>query len=248
LKGDPVQRLLRLENKSESSSLAWPVRDAGIIPTAGVIRTGQTTCWDGAGPINCLGTGQDGERRAGVAWPSPRFLNHGDGTVTDLLTHLMWTRNAYPASRTRSWSDALSDIRAYNASAYLGYTDWRLPNTEELASLLDYGAVLPSLPAGHPFTSIQSTYWTSTVHDAAYSWWLNFNDSYFYSEATSSKLNFWPVRGGAKPYVMGDAIVVLKILSKMDTPIPSRIKDIDGNGTIDLAEVIFILQTLMEAR
>jgi hypothetical protein len=160
----------------------------------------------------------------------------------------MWTRNAYPASRTRSWSDALSDIRAYNASAYLGYTDWRLPNTEELASLLDYGAVLPSLPAGHPFTSIQSTYWTSTVHDAAYSWWLNFNDSYFYSEATSSKLNFWPVRGGAKPYVMGDAIVVLKILSKMDTPIPSRIKDIDGNGTIDLAEVIFILQTLMEAR
>ena len=38
-------------------------------------QTGQTKCYDMAGiEINCAGTGQDGEIRAGVPWPIPRFL------------------------------------------------------------------------------------------------------------------------------------------------------------------------------
>jgi len=37
-------------------------------------QTGQTKCYDTAGAvIDCAGTGQDGEIRAGVAWPEPRF-------------------------------------------------------------------------------------------------------------------------------------------------------------------------------
>jgi hypothetical protein len=66
-----------------------------------------------------------------------------------------------------------------------------MPHREAIASLLDYGAVLPSLPAGHPFINTQSACWTSTVHYAANRWSLNFNESYFSSEATSNKLNFY---------------------------------------------------------
>jgi hypothetical protein len=44
---------------------------------AGVIQlpqTGQTKCYDTYGAaIACTGTGQDGEIRAGVPWPNPRF-------------------------------------------------------------------------------------------------------------------------------------------------------------------------------
>ena len=37
-------------------------------------QTGQTVCYDSLGDIiPCLGTGQDGDILAGVAWPNPRF-------------------------------------------------------------------------------------------------------------------------------------------------------------------------------
>jgi hypothetical protein len=62
---------------------------------APVPKTGQTTCWDEHGePINCEGTGQDGELQKGVPWPDPRFTDNADGTVTDNLTGLIWLRNA----------------------------------------------------------------------------------------------------------------------------------------------------------
>ncbi|MGA9347827.1 MAG: hypothetical protein WBW48_03355 [Anaerolineae bacterium] len=35
-------------------------------------------------------TGEDGELLKGVTWPSPRFTDNGNGTVTDNLTGLIW--------------------------------------------------------------------------------------------------------------------------------------------------------------
>jgi hypothetical protein len=57
---------------------------------AQVPKTGQTWCWNAGGIlIPCAGTGQDGDLRKGVSWPSPRFTDNGDGTVTDNLTGLI---------------------------------------------------------------------------------------------------------------------------------------------------------------
>ncbi|OGW13930.1 MAG: hypothetical protein A2035_03980, partial [Nitrospirae bacterium GWA2_42_11] len=64
---------------AESSQLS-------VIPQAPIRlpKTGQTTCYDNSGIIvACAGTGQDGDLQRGVAWPSPRFTDNGDGTVTD---------------------------------------------------------------------------------------------------------------------------------------------------------------------
>ena len=33
--------------------------------------------------------GDDGDLQIGVAWPTPRFVDNGDGTLTDNLTGLM---------------------------------------------------------------------------------------------------------------------------------------------------------------
>ena len=58
-------------------------------------KTGQTNCYDTSGNvISCSGTGQDGELQKGVAWPSLRFTDNGDQTVTDKLTGLMWAKDA----------------------------------------------------------------------------------------------------------------------------------------------------------
>jgi hypothetical protein len=71
-------------------------------------QTSQTTCYDAAGTlIDCPGTGQDGDVRAGVAWPKPRFTDNNDGTLTDNLTGLVWLRNAN-CNGDISWDGALT--------------------------------------------------------------------------------------------------------------------------------------------
>ncbi len=64
------------------------------------------------------------------------FVNNGDGTISDKATTLMWARN--DSGFGMDWSNALVWAQAMNASNYLGHNDWRLPNTKELQSLVDY--------------------------------------------------------------------------------------------------------------
>ena len=123
-------------------------------------QTGQTNCYDTVGNvIPCVGTGQDGEYRAGVAWPSPRITDNGDGTVTDNMTGLMWLKDAnciftqYPSYDTYwskdgaiPWQPALDFVAGINnvggtpdvdyfPNCGAGYNDWRLPNINELKIL-----------------------------------------------------------------------------------------------------------------
>ena len=73
--------------------------------TVDLPETRQTTCYDTAGnAIACASTGQDGDIKAGVAWPSSRFTVSGD-CVTDNLTGLIWVRS--PDSVARTWQQAL---------------------------------------------------------------------------------------------------------------------------------------------
>ncbi|ACL01790.1 conserved repeat domain protein [Desulfatibacillum aliphaticivorans] len=233
---------------STSYTQAWPVRDAGVTPVCAVARTGQTKCFDAANTeISCLGSGQDGELNSGVAPPSPRFIDHKDGTVTDFMTHLMWLQNA-SSQGERTWTSALARIQELNASSYLGYTDWRLPNSEEMASLLDHSNSDPTLPSDHPFSNVQRKYWTSTAYTAAWRLRLNMREGDFYGEDPSEYNYVWPVRGGAKDFYLVDAVAVLQILTLQETSMTSRIKDINDDGVIDLAEAIYIMQSLLEMR
>ena len=106
-------------------------------PSAFVAQTGQTECYDVDGnPIDCSGTGQDGEYLMGAAWPEPRFTDNGDGTITDNLTDLVWLQlvNCFGPV---SWGDALLISNTLNNGA-CGLSDgsiegdWRLPNANEL--------------------------------------------------------------------------------------------------------------------
>ena len=135
---------------------------AGAYPAA-VPRTGQTTCYNSSGAaVTCAGTEQDGDIQAGVAWPNPRFADHGDGTVTDSLTGLEWTKDANAAGGTKTWQGALDYVKTLNTG---GHSDWRLPNSRELRSLAEYSRYNPALPQSHPFTNVQSNYyWSSTSY------------------------------------------------------------------------------------
>jgi hypothetical protein len=127
---------------------------------APVPKTGQTTS---------SVPGDDGNLHKGVAWPTLRFTDNQNGTVTDNLTGLIWMKNAN-AFGMKTWAGALTAANGLKSGdAGTGLTDgskagdWRLPNVRELQSLVDYGRSNPALPANPPFTGVQGFYWSSTT-------------------------------------------------------------------------------------
>jgi hypothetical protein len=159
-----------------------------------VAKTGQTASY---------AAGDDGALQKGVAWPNPRFTDNANGTVTDNLTGLVWLKNANCAGQ-KTWSDALAGAAAL-ASGSCGLTDgstvgqWRLPTIKELNSLVNAGAIDPALPAGHPFTGVQSSnYWSSTAYAplADYAWVVRLDVGFVDEGHKTNGIFVWPVRGG----------------------------------------------------
>lgn len=138
-------------------------------PPAPVPQTGQTLCYKAtrAAVIDCAGTGQDGDTLTGVGWPNPRFSDNGDQTITDKLTGLVWTRDANPAHGYKSWQQALDYLKALNSRNHLGHNDWRLPNINELESLVNKQPDLAAWLNSQGFSNVQKDYyWTSSTYAA----------------------------------------------------------------------------------
>ncbi len=96
--------------------------------------------------------------------PGPRFEADGD-TVTDLLTGLRWRRLADLTGGVLTWEEALKAAASLNPEGTppgKGY-GWRLPNINELDTLVDLERHSPALPDGHPFEQVQEGYWSSTT-------------------------------------------------------------------------------------
>jgi len=76
--------------------------------------------------------------------PTSRFLDHGNGTVTDRGTGLTWMR----CQLGQTWRDQSCSgepTRLYWQQALGGHNDWRLPTIKELASLLESACYKPAL-------------------------------------------------------------------------------------------------------
>jgi hypothetical protein len=183
----------------------WPV--LSFAHTVSVPKTGQTTIY---------APGDDGDIQAGVEWPAPRFVNNGDGTVTDNLTGLVWLIDANCGGGAMYWYNALAYCNGL-ASGSCGLTDssvagdWRLPNILELESLVHYGETYPSIPdtagtgqwsEGDPFSGVvQSIYWSSTTYypsSSIYDWvWaVDFGIGNIGGVYPGTTHFVWPVRSG----------------------------------------------------
>jgi hypothetical protein len=103
------------------------------------------------------------------------FRDNGDGTVSDDATGLMWSQG--DSGSGMDWEQALAWVAEKNVENYLGYSDWKLPNTKELQSIVDYSRSpdTTSSAAIDPFftcTSITNEagqvdypyYWSGTTH------------------------------------------------------------------------------------
>ncbi|NVN93256.1 MAG: DUF2012 domain-containing protein [Desulfuromonadales bacterium] len=184
-------------SKSGSSFYVLPVRGTTADP-ARLRRSGQ---------IMSYADGDDGQLQTGVAWPATRFTSDASGQcLTDGLTGLTWVR--YPLPTLRSWQGALEYANHLNLC---GASDWRLPNRQELRSLVDYGATSPadSLNA-IAFGGIRSReYWSSTSYapGTGNAWHLNLGNGYEYTvPGKTGNLSTLAVRSGAIPTPTGQTL------------------------------------------
>jgi hypothetical protein len=115
--------------------------------------------------------------------------------VLDKETGLVWERT--PSGYANNWTRS-SDYCA--ATEVGGRKGWHLPTIEQLASLVDTSvAGYPKLPAGHPFTVVESSYyWSATTlaGNSANAWNVFFLSGSVYSVDKTSSNYVWCVRGG----------------------------------------------------
>ncbi|MGD8763347.1 MAG: DUF1566 domain-containing protein [Desulfobacteraceae bacterium] len=67
------------------------------------------------------------------------LIDNQNGTITDNVTGLMWQKSGSPRSLSRRRAD--SYVKKLNKDRFAGYSDWRLPTIEELASLLVFSKI-----------------------------------------------------------------------------------------------------------
>ena len=117
-----------------------------------------------------------------VTAPGGRYVIHGDGTVTDGLTGLMWKRCTEGLSGTdcstgaaeaHTWQQALG---LAPLSIFAGYTDWRLPNLKELSSLIERSCYDPAINSNTFPNTASSWFWSASPDDnnSSNAWYLYF--------------------------------------------------------------------------
>ena len=133
----------------------------------------------------------------GVDWnTNTRFdVVSAGSNVYDTLTGLMWTQNANMDGQ-KSRANAITYC---NGLVWGGYSDWRLPNINELNSLVDLSEFNPVLPNGHPFSDVQADiYWSSSsvASDTSQAWYVDMEVGTAIYSAKSSIEYVWAVRSG----------------------------------------------------
>jgi hypothetical protein len=86
------------------------------------------------------------------------FIDNNNNTITDRTTGLMWQRDG--SSKQLFIGLARSYLKRLNKNKFAGYSDWRLPTIEELASLLEERKV-DSVHVDSLFTKKQKRCWSA---------------------------------------------------------------------------------------
>ncbi|MBF0539766.1 MAG: DUF1566 domain-containing protein, partial [Nitrospirae bacterium] len=186
---------------------AMCLNTAAYAGTIQLPQTGQTTCYDASGiAIACTGTGQDGALQEGVALPNQRFTSNSDQTVTDNLTGLIWPQTANtPTVGTckggaMAWQPTLDYVACLNTANYLGHNDWRLPNINELESLVNAGQTnTATWLNSQGFYTVQTNYYwpsTSLAFNTSDAWFVYMGADGMSDNGKSYSSYVWPVRGG----------------------------------------------------
>ena len=146
------------------------------------------------------------------AWSAAPFTDNGNGTVTDGTTHLVWDQCPYGLTGSAcntgtallgDWAGALNAAATANAAHYKGFNDWRVPNLNELESIVKIDRFNPAADSAAFPGQPNERFWTSTSQEPApgFVWLVYFGDggielnhkgNYFYVRLVRSGQPFAP--------------------------------------------------------
>ena len=127
-----------------------------------------------------------------AAWAGD-FTNNLDGTVTDYTTGLMWQQQ--DDNVTRDWEGAISYCEGLSLASY---GDWRLPNRNELESIIDESRLNPAIDSTAFPNTDSSYYWSSTtVVGSGSAWFVDFSTGVVSNQSKGNNFFYARcVRGG----------------------------------------------------
>jgi alpha-tubulin suppressor-like RCC1 family protein len=145
-------------------------------------------------------------------------ISTNTGTIVDTSTGLMWKRCSEGQAwdrvnqvcvgslATYTWQDALTRARLVNLPSTdpnkqgedLGYFDWRLPNRNELASLVEYQCNNPAVNTTVFPGMVAQPYWSSSPNaaDSQQAWVVDMNAGRVSGAPKTDSYNAHLVRGG----------------------------------------------------
>jgi hypothetical protein len=120
------------------------------------------------------------------------LVDNGDGTVTDMSTGLMWQQDEAGAM---TWEGALTYCETLELG---GHSDWRLPNYNELLSIVDIQEELPMIDHDLFPGTLTTANWTSTTvaEFTTSAWRVDFYYGQIGQSDKSSEIPVRAVRGG----------------------------------------------------
>lgn len=138
-----------------------------------------------------------------------RFVDNGDGTITDTQTSLMWEKKddaelVHDKDNRYSWAtigEFVSEVNGYSAAGTAqaglgGHSDWRMPTSAELQTILLEPVPCGTIPCIDSIfgPTVASLYWSSTTYSGdptTGAFIVHFNGGNVFSV---SKLYFYYVR------------------------------------------------------
>ncbi len=109
-------------------------------------------------------------------------------TVTDSVTGLQWQDDA--VGTTTTWQGAIDRCEALTLDTY---SDWRLPNLNELTSIVDDTKFNPSIDTTVFTNAVSNGYWSSTTlaSNSSLAWSIYFD---YGSQSGNGKIGSYYVR------------------------------------------------------
>ena len=125
-----------------------------------------STCWNNNGDF----CNPDGDFEN-------HFVDNHNETVTDKATGLMWQKGG--SSKAMTWLEAREYVHKLNKQGFAGYSDWRIPTVEELATLMESSWKNGDLFLDPIFNSDQKYCWSLDTKGAIRAWKANFHLGFF---------------------------------------------------------------------